>query len=275
MRPLSAKQAGDLYHSARTAPYCKDKRPNLLTTYGVTANDVRCTTDGFVDKQEDVVVKSLRPAIHLTDARGTIYANTCPANLIKCWNAAGIKPKITKSGLHACLNKMLKTITADGGVYLGIRVEVKSYCSESGAKWLGGGKKRKRKRAGDTADPGSSSSSSSSNNHDDQQPASAGGAASNTPKKKVKVKTEAEKVATAAAAAASAAPLPRSAPPECSFCMDAVASYMFMPCKHMVLCGDCIDQPFPNQQCIVCDVAYDEITDQTAGGEDLTQVFGP
>jgi hypothetical protein len=148
MRPLDAKQAGDLYHSARTAPYCKYKRPNLLTTCGVTAGRVRCTADGFADndfediKQEDVVVKSLRPAIHLTDARGTTYASTCPANLVKCWNAAGIKPKITKSGL----TKMLRTITADGGVYLRLRVEVKAYCSTSGAKWLGGREDNVKKR---------------------------------------------------------------------------------------------------------------------------------
>ena len=143
MHALDAKQAGDAYLSARAAHYLKEKRPNLLTKYGVTAGIVRCTIkEGFTDndfediKQQEVVVKSLRPAIHLTTIDATTtYANTCPANLVKCWNTAGIKPSITKSGL----TKMLKKITVGGGVYLGMNVEMKVYCSQSGAKWLGGG----------------------------------------------------------------------------------------------------------------------------------------
>ena len=40
MPELTAKQAGDLYHSAQTAHYLKDTRQNLLTEYGVTAGIV-------------------------------------------------------------------------------------------------------------------------------------------------------------------------------------------------------------------------------------------
>jgi hypothetical protein len=135
MHALDAKQAKNYYDAARRVPYLKETRPSFLAKHGATAGIVRFTIKGFTRNDfndidvEDVVVKTLRPAIHITDARGTTYASTCPEKLEKAWNAAGLTPKINSAGLRDGVGR---------AVYKKMSLELKTYCSTSGAKWIGG-----------------------------------------------------------------------------------------------------------------------------------------
>ena len=137
MGEWGAKQAGDHFQSALHAPYLKESRPNTLTVAGVTAGFVHCTRHGGFTRntfaeisQGDVVVKSVRPAIHLTWGEGVTFANTCPTNLARCWNAVGLFPEITKSGLIEAVKKGSRE-------YKRMKLEVKYFAPQRALDGLG------------------------------------------------------------------------------------------------------------------------------------------